>query len=173
MMHHIVVRAAEVRDVDAIEALLSPYAQKSIVLLRSKDDLFQHLQEFVVAEYDGAVVGTAALHIYASHIAEVRSLVVNPVYQGRQIGKMLVEACEVMAVHLGVSQLFALTYVDKFFKHMGYTVVLKETLPHKIWTVCVHCHKFGACDEIAVVKHLSSETTEALVVAPILSVERA
>jgi len=148
------IRAANVCDVDAIEALLTPYAQKKVVLQRSKDDVFQHLQEFIVAEYNGVLVGTAALHVYASHIAEVRSLVVNPDYQGMNIGHCLLEACEHQAMQLGVKQVFALTYVDQFFLRMGYGVVLKESLPHKIWTVCIHCDKFSACDEIAVLKHL-------------------
>ncbi|MDQ6991811.1 MAG: N-acetyltransferase [Mariprofundaceae bacterium] len=155
MSSQINIRAAKVCDVDGIEALLTPYAQKKIVLQRSKDDVFQHLQEFIVAEYNGIVVGTVALHVYASHIAEIRSLVVNPDYQDMKIGYSLLEECEKKAIQLGIDQVFALTYVDQFFLRMGYGVVLKETLPHKIWTVCIHCDKFSACDEIAVVKHLS------------------
>ncbi|MDQ6974591.1 MAG: N-acetyltransferase [Mariprofundaceae bacterium] len=155
MSNPITIRAAKVCDVDAIEALLTPYAQKKIVLQRSKDDVFQHLQEFIVAEYEGTLVGTAALHVYASHIAEVRSLVVNPHYQGMKIGHYLLKDCEHRAMQLGVEQVFALTYVDQFFLRMGYRVVLKESLPHKIWTVCIHCDKFSACDEIAVLKHIN------------------
>jgi len=152
----VTIRAAKVSDVDGIEALLCPYAQKKIVLNRSKDDIFQHLQEFIVAEYNGLLIGTAALHIYASHIAEVRSLVVNPDYQGMKLGQLLVEGCENRALQLGVNQVFALTYVDKFFLRMGYAVVLKESLPHKVWTVCIHCDKFSACDEVAVVKKIAT-----------------
>jgi len=155
MPHQVTIRAAKVSDVDAIEGLLCPYAQKKIVLKRSKDDIFQHLQEFIVAEYNGLLIGTAALHIYASHIAEVRSLVVSPDYQGMKLGQLLVEGCENRALQLGVDQVFALTYVDQFFLRMGYAVVLKESLPHKVWTVCIHCDKFSACDEVAVVKHLA------------------
>ncbi len=152
MSHPINIRAAKVGDVDSIEALLTPYAQKKIVLKRSKDDVFQHLQEFIIAEYDGVLIGTAALHVYASHIAEVRSLVVNPDYQGMNIGQLLVKGCEHRAMQLGVKQVFALTYVDQFFLRLNYKVVLKESLPHKIWTVCIHCNKFSACDEVAVLK---------------------
>ncbi|MDQ6952548.1 MAG: N-acetyltransferase [Mariprofundaceae bacterium] len=155
MSYQINIRAANVCDVDGIEALLTPYAQKKVVLQRSKDDVFQHLQEFIVAEYEGVLVGTAALHVYASHIAEVRSLVVNPEYQGMKIGQLLVKGCEHSAMQLGVDQVFALTYVDQFFLRMDYKVVLKESLPHKIWTVCVHCNKFSDCDEIAVMKYLA------------------
>ncbi len=155
MAHHTIIRHAEVRDVAAIAALLHPFAEKNIVLQRNQDDLFEHIQEFVIAEYDGVCMGTAALHVYASHIAEVRSLVVHPDYQGKHIGQMLVHACETTAAQLGVRTVFALTYVDRFFTRMDYQIVPKESLPHKVWTVCIHCEKFSACDEIAVVKQLS------------------
>ncbi|MDQ6955339.1 MAG: N-acetyltransferase [Mariprofundaceae bacterium] len=170
MSHRIVVRAAETGDVDGIYALLRPYAQNQIILQRSKDDLFQHLQEFIVAEYDGILVGTAALHIYGSNIAEIRSLVVKPSHQGKRIGHLLVEGCEKLALQLHVAQVFALTYVDRFFTNMGYDVVAKESLPHKIWTVCVHCKKFADCDEIAVQKRLSDAPIKPMEVMPILNV---
>ena len=170
MSHRILVRAAETGDVDDIYALLVPYAKEQVILQRSKDDLYQHLQEFVVAEYDGVLVGTAALHIYGSNIAEIRSLVVKPDYQGKRIGHVLVEGCEKMAAQLHVAKVFALTYVEHFFVSMGYAVVPKESLPHKIWTVCVHCKKFGDCDEIAVQKRLSDAQIEPMQVFPILDV---
>ncbi len=172
MSHSIVVRAAETDDVGAMYGLLVPYAKEQVILQRSKDDLFEHLQEFVVAEYDGVVVGTAALHIYGSNIAEIRSLVVSPDYQGKCIGHMLVEGCEKMAAKLHVAKVFALTYVQDFFVSMGYRVVPKESLPQKIWTVCVHCKKFGDCDEIAVEKRLSDARIEPMQVIPILSIEQ-
>ncbi|PCI41977.1 MAG: GNAT family N-acetyltransferase [Proteobacteria bacterium] len=170
MTHRTLVRAAETGDVDDMYALLAPYAKEHVILQRDKDDLYQHLQEFVIAEYDGVLVGTAALHIYGSNIAEIRSLVVNPDYQGKRIGHLLVEGCEKMAAQLHVAKVFALTYVDYFFISMGYAVVPKESLPHKIWTVCVHCKKFGDCDEIAVQKRLSDAQIEPMQVFPILDV---
>ena len=48
----------------------------------------------------------------------------------------------------------ALTYVPDFFARLGYGIVPMNTLPEKVFGVCVTCPKFRACDEIAVVKHL-------------------
>ena len=53
---------------------------------------------------------------------------------------------------------------------MGYQVVPKENLPHKIWTACIHCEKFSNCDEFAMVKNISSASTET---APIFEVDQA
>ena len=171
MLHNIIIRQAETGDVPQIVRLLDTYATQSLLLQRNEDDIYQHLQEFIVAEYDGQLVGTSALHIYGSNLAEIRSLAVNPDFRGKQIGKMLVQACEKLAYGLHVAQLFALTYVDSFFTRMGYTIVTKETLPHKIWTVCVHCKKFGDCDEVAVQKRLSNAPIEPMKMIPILAIQ--
>ena len=160
MPHRIRIRMADTDDVDAMHALLLPYSEKKIVLPRTKDSLYQHLQEFVVADYDGKLVGLAALHVYQSNLAEVRSLVVCDSHQGMGIGKLLVEACEKVASGLGLQRLFALTYVTNFFDHLGYVVVPKESLPHKIWTACIHCEKFSNCDEVAMEKKLSTAAVE-------------
>ncbi len=163
---------AEVGDVDAMATLLAPLAGQGIILPRSRDDIFQHLQEFIVAIFDGELVGTSAMHIYGSNLAEVRSLAVCNSMQGRGIGRLLLEACEKWGVGLGVACIFALTYVPDFFLRSGYDRVLKEGLPHKIWTVCVHCSKFADCDEIAVQKRLSDAPIKPMRVMPIMEIDQ-
>jgi len=149
------IRQAQVQDVDAMYDFMLPYMLDKTLIPRDKDNIFQHLQEFVVAIMDDAVVGVAALHVYTSTLAEVRSLVVPSHHQGLGIGAALVTACEAFASTMGITRVFALTYVDKFFMKLGYELVTKESLPQKVWTVCVHCPKFSHCDEIAVHKILS------------------
>ncbi|MDQ6962489.1 MAG: N-acetyltransferase [Mariprofundaceae bacterium] len=155
MKHLICIRKANTQDIPAMLALLNRFAPDELLLPRSEDDLLQHLQEFIVATHENDLLGISALHIYTSNLAEIRSLAVNPDYQKLGIGKLLIEACEKLAVELGIASLFALTYVSIFFEKVGYHVVKKESLPHKIWTVCIHCKKFAHCDEIAVQKRLS------------------
>jgi len=75
-----------------------------------------------------------------------------------------------VAAGLGLEKVFALTYVTEFFGHLGYSVVRKESLPHKIWTACIHCEKFTNCDEVAVEKRLA--TTEPAETSPIIEVEQ-
>jgi amino-acid N-acetyltransferase len=172
MPHRIRIRNAEVEDVGAIYELLRPFADQGIILPRSEDDIYQHLQEFVVALYDGRLLGVAAMHIYGSNLAEIRSLVVSRGHQGMGLGGMLVEACEKWAAGLGVACVFALTYTPEFFERLGYARVPKESLPHKIWTVCVHCSKFSNCDEIAVQKRLADSPIEPMKTIPILEVNQ-
>jgi len=157
MTQPIVVRHAVVADVPHIHALLAPFAQKDIILQRDEDNIFQHLQEFLVAECDGHIAGVVCAHVYAGNLAELRSLVVDPAYQKHGIGRLLVEGCEQWMTDLGIAKLFALTYVTGFFTTLGYHIVAKESLPQKVWTVCVHCARFADCDEVAVEKLLPLE----------------
>lgn len=172
MPHRIRVRLAAVDDVDAIHDLLQPFAENDVILPRSRDNIFQHLQEFAVALYDDELVGVAAMHIYGSNLAEVRSLVVRENMHGRGIGRLLIEACEKWAAQLGVARIFALTYVPVFFDKLGYHRVPRESLPHKVWTVCVHCAKFSDCDEIAVEKRLSDAPIEPMRILPIIEIQQ-
>lgn len=173
MSHHITIRVAEAADVDTIHQLLLPLAEVQRILPRPRDDIFEHLQEFVVALYDEKLAGVAAMHVYGSNLAEVRSLVVDEAYHGLGIGRLLVEACERWGAGLGLACIFALTYVPDFFTRMGYERVLKESLPHKIWTVCIHCEKFSQCDETAVQKRLTDAPIEPMTAIPIIEVDKA
>ncbi|PIW46692.1 MAG: GNAT family N-acetyltransferase [Zetaproteobacteria bacterium CG12_big_fil_rev_8_21_14_0_65_54_13] len=173
MSHRISIRNAGVDDVEAIYALLQPFVVKNIILARDRDNIYQHLQEFLVADYDGELCGVVAVHIYGENLAEVRSLVVSPAYQKHGIGRLLVEGCEQWLAALGVARVFALTYVTAFFERMGYAVVSRESLPHKVWTVCVHCARFADCDEVAVEKRLSDAPIKPMRISPIIEINKA
>jgi len=56
---------------------------------------------------------------------------------------------------LGIRTLFALTYVPDFFVKLGYRVVPRESLPHKVWTECINCPFFMTCKETPVIRDLS------------------
>lgn len=172
MAHNISVRMAGVDDVDAIHTLLQPFSDTHIILPRTRDNIFQHLQEFIVAEYDGELAGVVAVHIYGSNLAEIRSLVVRDDLQKHGIGRLLIEGSEKWAAQIGVACIFALTYVPGFFARMGYRQVARESLPHKVWTVCVHCSKFSDCDEIAVEKRLSDAPIQPMFMPPIIEIQQ-
>lgn len=168
MSRHLLVRAAEAQDVEYILTLLQPHVDQHIILPRTADDIFQSLQEFMVAECDGELAGAVAMHVYGSNLGEIRSLVVGEALQGLGIGRLLVEASEKVAIGLGLARLFALTYVPDFFTGMGYEVVAKESLPQKVWTVCVHCARFVQCEEVAVQKKLSDAPISPMRLKPII-----
>lgn len=154
MTSEIQIRPAQIQDVEFMYQLMIPFMADKTLISRNQDDIYEHLQEFFIASKDDIIIGVCALHIYSPNLAEIRSLVVSPSAQRHGAGHLLVQACEDFAHTIGVSCLFALTYVDHFFIKQGYHIVTKESLPQKVWTVCIHCPKFSHCDEIAVKKDL-------------------
>ena len=67
----------------------------------------------------------------------------------------MVDGIEQMARELGLTRMIALTYVPGFFRKLGYQIVAMESLPEKVFGVCVTCPKFDHCDEIAMQKLLT------------------
>ena len=143
------IRKALIPDVREIHRLLLDYARDGLLLSRSLAELYESLRDFYVFEVDGRVVGTAALNICWEDLAELRSLAVHPDYNGRGVGRELVLACLDEARRLGLRKVFALTYKQVFFEKLGFKVIEKSQLPHKIWGDCMKCAKFPDCDEIA------------------------
>lgn len=148
-------RSAKISDVEAINALISSYAERDRMLFRSMADIYENLQCFIVAELEGQVVGCCALEIIWSDLAEIKSLAVDETNKQKGIGRMLVAAAAEQAAALGVPRVFALTLEPEFFLKSGFEIVEKEALPMKVWSDCARCPKQQNCDEIAVVRSAS------------------
>lgn len=149
-----IIRQATIKDLNGMVELINMYAEKGMMLPRSKLSLCETLTCFSVVEDSNCIIGVGGLHILWEDLAEIRSLVIAPEYAGKGIGKQLVvHLCE-RAQALEIKKVMALTYQEKFFHHCGFEVVSKESLPHKVWKDCINCSKFPACDEIAVIKEV-------------------
>jgi amino-acid N-acetyltransferase len=146
------IRKAIMRDVKPIQKLLEVYAAKGLLLPRSLSELYGYLRDYYVfiPDQGSEPIGTCALHLCWEDLAEIKSLAVDEAFSNQKIGTQLVEACVSEAITLGLYKIFALTYRVDFFKRLGFTVVDKSLLPHKIWSDCLKCVKFPECDEMAV-----------------------
>jgi len=149
-----IVRHAKVPDAPAICELVNYHAERGRMLHRSLESIYAMLRDFLVAEDGGRVVGCAAVAVFWSDLAEVKSLAVAPDRQGQGIGSLLLAAALEDAASLGVRRLFALTYEREFFARHGFEVIGRDTLPEKVWRECIACPRFEACDETAMVKFL-------------------
>jgi len=143
------IRKASIADVKAIHKLLNAYAKDGLMLSRSLSDIYEALRDFYVFDEGGVVLGTVCLHICWEDLAEVRSLAVAEEVGFRGIGRQLVQSCLDEARELGLKRVFALTYKPGFFEKLGFHLIEKSELPHKIWGDCLKCAKFPECDEIA------------------------
>ncbi|AKG37792.1 acetyltransferase [Paenibacillus durus ATCC 35681] len=134
--------------------MIEEYAQRGIMLPRSRKVLERQIDQFVVAEIDGRVVGCGSLCRLGNDLVEVRSLGLRDECKGQGIGSMIVEELTKEARRQKIPKIMALTYAVNFFLKNGFHVVNKEIFPEKVWTDCVNCSKQDACDEIAVLKIL-------------------
>ncbi len=149
------IRKATIKDIKEIHSLLNGFAEKGALLPRSLSDLYDHLRDYAVFQLDSReIVGVAALHICWEDLAEVRSLAVREEHQGKGIGRRLVEFCLSEALTLGIYRVFTLTYEPGFFERLGFKVVDKALLPHKVWADCIRCSKFPDCDEVAMIMEM-------------------
>jgi amino-acid N-acetyltransferase len=144
------LRKARTSDALAMQRLINGFADKGAMLHRSLSELYENIRDFFVVEEEGQVVGCAALHVSWKDLAELKSLAVSETSQGRGYGKRLIGVCVAEADEIGLSRVFALTYVPGLFVKVGFQEVDKAMLPRKVWTECVYCPKFPDCGEIAV-----------------------
>jgi amino-acid N-acetyltransferase len=145
------LRRARTHDVPAIQKLINTFADRGSMLHRSLSELYENVRDFFVIEEEDEVVGCVALHVSWKDLAEIKSLAVAHQAQGRGFGRRLIEACVAEGSVVGVSRVFALTYVPDLFVKCRFQVVDKGLMPRKVWTECVYCPKFPDCGEIAVV----------------------
>jgi len=145
------LRKAQISDVKGIQKLLMVFANRGEMLSRSLSELYESLRDFYVYEEEGTLLGATALHIVWEDLAEVRSVAVAENMTRRGIGTKLVQACIDEARALGLKRLFCLTYRPDFFASLGFRLVDKSELPHKVWGDCIKCAKFPDCDENAMI----------------------
>lgn len=151
------IRKARMADIKAIHHLLGYYANKGLLLPRSLSELYEHLRDFYVVE-DGSpqqrILGVCGLGICWENLAEIKSLAVDEAHQHNGLGSRLVETCIEEAKKLGLKKIFTLTYAPGFFEKIGFGLIDKSVLPHKIWADCLKCPKFPDCDETAMMREM-------------------
>ncbi len=150
-MSRTVIREAVIADVAAIQGLVNHFAGKRRMLSRSLAEIYEGIRDYIVVEDEGAVVGSAALHVFWADLAEIRALAVAESHQKRGLGRRLVRKCCSQARQLGIERVFALTFEVEFFRKLGFSEIPKSELPHKIWSDCIRCPLFPDCDEVAVI----------------------
>ncbi|MFQ5956742.1 MAG: N-acetyltransferase [Candidatus Brocadiales bacterium] len=152
------IRKANIQDAEDILRIINHFAEKDLMLPRSLQEIYENIRDYFVYVENGRLVGCAALHVFWKDLSEIKSLAVEEPHQGRGIGKRLVKECVGEATELGISKLFVLTYLPDFFQCLGFRIVEKERLPHKIWTECVRCYKFPDCKEIPLILDLPTSS---------------
>lgn len=151
------VRKATMRDIAPILELINGYAAKGIMLPRTEFEMSENIRDFTVIYAGSRLVGCGALHFYSPTMGEIRSLAVDPGSKTLGAGRKLIEALVDEAGRHELDAVFAFTYVEEFFRRVGFEVVERGVLPLKAWKDCLRCPKFQNCDEVAVLRVLRPE----------------
>ena len=145
-MQDVVIRPARTDDVRAIRSFIDVYSTDGRLLSKATVTLFESVQEFLVAEVDGVVVGCGALHVMWEDLAEVRTLAVDPDHVGRGIGTALLTALMDRARSVGVKRVFCLTFMVKFFSDHGFTEIDDTPVEHDVYEQLLQSYDEGVAE---------------------------
>ena len=126
------VRRARMSDVEKIHQQVNIQADKGEILPRTFDNIIHDIQNFVVAEIEGEVVGCASLYIYQTGLAEIRSVVIQEDAQGQGQGQALIQYLLEFAHQMELEQIIVLTYIPEYFTKLGFAVIDKNSLAENI-----------------------------------------
>ncbi|MCK5417033.1 MAG: arsenic resistance N-acetyltransferase ArsN2 [Desulfobacterales bacterium] len=127
MEHQITIQPYEAKDASSIRALLEKAGLPVSDLSQAK------LSNFLVAhdEYR-TVVGAVGIETYQD-VALLRSLVIKPQWQGKNIGRKMTAAIESYARDHDIEKIYLLTTTaDRFFTKLCYEAVDRTTVPDAI-----------------------------------------
>jgi amino-acid N-acetyltransferase len=125
------LRNATIDDVGGILALIEPLEAEGILVRRSRELLEMEIDRFSVLEYDGLIIGCAALYPFPKEkAAELACMAIHPDYRSAGRGEALLEYMQFRAQEKGFKQLFVLTTrTAHWFLERGFTEASVDKLP--------------------------------------------
>ncbi|CAB4686458.1 MAG: amino-acid N-acetyltransferase [Actinobacteria bacterium] len=142
----LVVRAAKTSDVKKIRKIVDGYTDERRLLFKATVTLFEAVQEFVVAELDGEVVGCGALHVLWEDLAEVRTVAVVEEMHGKGIGHQIMVKILENAKEIGVKKVFCLTFETKFFGAHGFHEIEGTTVSPEVYQERIRSYDAGVAE---------------------------
>ncbi|MEV4668666.1 amino-acid N-acetyltransferase [Microbacterium saperdae] len=156
-MSEYIVRPARSADIIGIRNLLQPMVEQRILLGKDLAVLYGSVQEFVVAEADGELIGCGALHVIWEDLGEVRTLLVRDDWLHHGVGRAIVDRLETNAATLGLSRLFCLTFEVDFFGRRGYTPIGEQVVDPDVYSQLLRSGDAGV-EEFLDLAHVKPNT---------------
>src|SRR5512141_2819017 len=114
-----IIRKAIAKDAEAIAALVNLGEREGQLLPRSLEGILLTIDNWIVAEDGGRIVGCGSLTEMGPTLSEVRSLAVAPEYRKHGVGAQIVRALLDEARARDIPTVFALTRAVPFFEKLG------------------------------------------------------
>lgn len=148
------IRGARMSEIDTMVELFAEEVEAGRMLPRKPAEMRAHVDDWLVAELDGAIVGCVSLVFFNETLCEVRSLAVDASFRGNGLGGMLISAAVEMARQRGMQRVLALTRAEAVFIRQGFEMDRVANYPEKVWRDCTMCPLRHRCDESAVIYHI-------------------
>jgi amino-acid N-acetyltransferase len=142
----LVIRPAKTSDVKAIRELVDSYAAPGQMLAKETVTLYESVQEFIVAELDGKVVGCGALHTLWEDLAEVRTVAVEKSLHKQGIGHKILENIIERARAIGVKRIFCLTFQTEFFGRHGFVEIEGTPVDPDVYNELLRSYDAGVAE---------------------------
>ena len=141
-----IIRSAKTSDVKAIRELVDSYAAPGQMLAKETVTLYESVQEFIVAEDDGVIIGCGALHVLWEDLAEVRTVAVDKNWHKKGVGHLIMEAIIDRARNVGVQRIFCLTFQTEFFGRHGFEVIQGTPVDHDVYQQLLRSYDAGVAE---------------------------
>lgn len=130
--HYEKLRTATIDDVGGILKLIKPLEESGTLVKRSRERLENEINQFIVIERDGMIIGCAALYVYSeSKAGELACVATHQEYRGKNRGERLLEAVKRRAMQDNLDTIFVLTTVTgHWFLEQGFEEGGIEHLPN-------------------------------------------
>ena len=131
--HYEQLRTANIDDVGGILRLIKPLEENGILVKRSRERLEREIEQFIVIERDGMIIGCAALYLYPEDdCAELACVATHREYRGKNRGERILSAVKQRTSDAGISKLFVLTTVTAhWFLEQGFLPASLDSLPQE------------------------------------------
>ncbi len=145
-MSDVIVRPARTSDIKAIRAIIDTYVLGRRLLAKETVTLYETVQEFTIAEYEGEIVGCGALHVLWEDLAEVRTVAVLESMRGKGVGNAIIGNIVERARGLGVERIFCLTFETEFFGRNGFEVIEGTPVEPEVYQQLLRSYDEGVAE---------------------------
>ena len=146
MTNEVAIRPARTADVAAVRRLVGLYTDDGRLLAKAPVTLYEDVQEFLVAEVDGVIIGCGALHVMWEDLGEIRTLAVDPEHARRGIGGRILDGLITRAKELGLARLFCLTFEVDFFRSRGFGEIEGSPVDHAVFEQLLQSYDEGVAE---------------------------